>query len=162
AAAVALRVGERLERLGLPAVAKVSGLRGIHVLVPLRPGHRFDHTKTAARALAEALERSYPSIVTARLGRRATREGRVLVDWLQNDPTRSTVAAWSPRAAPVPLVSAPVAWGELERAVADGRARDLRFGFEDALARIEAGAWAGRPLPDPDVAVSLPEPAAFG
>jgi len=162
AAAVALGVGERLERLGLPAVAKVSGLRGIHVLVPLRPGHRFDHTKAAARALAEALERSYPSIVTARLGRRATREGRVLVDWLQNDPTRSTVAAWSPRAAPVPLVSAPVAWGELERAVADGRARDLRFGFEDALARIEAGAWAGRPLPDPDVAVSLPEPAAFG
>jgi bifunctional non-homologous end joining protein LigD len=161
AAAVALRVRDRLGALGLPAVAKVSGVRGIHVLVPLRAGHGFEHTKAAARVLGDSLARADPWLVTARLGRRAAREGRVLVDWLQNDPTRSTVAAWSPRAAPVPLVSVPVAWDEIERAIRDGRVRDLRFGFEAALTRIESGPSVPRAVPDPALAVELPPPDAF-
>jgi bifunctional non-homologous end joining protein LigD len=37
-----------------------------------------------------------------------------LIDWLQNDATRSTVATYSLRAAPYPTVSTPLAWEEVE------------------------------------------------
>jgi bifunctional non-homologous end joining protein LigD len=53
---------------------------------------------------------------------RARREGRVLVDWLQNDRSRSLVAPYSLRATPWPTVSTPIGWEEIESVLA---ARDL-------------------------------------
>jgi bifunctional non-homologous end joining protein LigD len=161
AAAVALRVIDALERLGLPSLAKVSGGRGVHVVVPLASGHDFDHTKAAARALANRLERETPDLVTATMARRE-RRGRVLVDWLQNDPTRSTVAPYSPRATPVPLVSAPVTPEELAAAVASGRPELLRFGFRASLARVERFGDLFAAAVDPAAGVRLPPPEAFG
>lgn len=162
AAAVALRAREVLADAGLPSVAKVSGATGLHVLVGLAPGHDFGTTKAVARAIGERLAGERPEVVTARLGRRAARRGLVLVDWLQNDPTRSTVSAWSPRATPVPLVAVPVGWGEVEAAVRSGEVGALRFGFEAALARIRSGPDPLAGLLDADRGgVVLPPAAAF-
>jgi hypothetical protein len=44
------------------------------------------------------------------------RQGRVLVDWRQNDPMRSIVAPYSLRARPRPVISAPLSWEEVEEA----------------------------------------------
>lgn len=162
AAAVALAARAILVAAGVPASVKVSGARGIHVLVGLAAGQSFATTKAVARRIGQRLEREHPGLVTARLGRRAARQGQVLVDWLQNDPSRSTVAAWSPRAMPVPLVAAPVTWAELEAAVLDGRPSALRFGFDAALARIAEGPDPLAPLLDPSRGVVLPPPEAFG
>lgn len=160
AAAAALRVVDVLDGLGVPAWTKVSGGRGVHVLVPLSPGHDFGHTKAAARTFAERLARDHPDELTAVMAR-GQRRGRVLVDWLQNDPTRSTVAPYSPRATPIPLVSMPVTRAELREAVDAGRADLLRFGFRAALARVERVGDLLEPLLDPAAAVRLPAPAAF-
>jgi len=158
AASVALTVLDRLDALGLPAVTKVSGGRGVHVVVPLAPGHTFAETKAAARVFAASLARAAPDLVTTTMARSERRE-RVLVDWLQNDPTRSTVAAWSPRATPIPLVSTPVTRAELSDAIREGRPDRLRFGFRAALDRaqrmgdpfgIAAGGGPGAVLPPPD------------
>ena len=62
---------------------------------------------------------------------KAKRQGRVFVDWVQNDATRSTVSVYSLRAARRPTVSTPLTWEEVER-----RER-LSFGPGDVLARIE-------------------------
>ena len=59
------------------------------------------------------MARRFPMLATDKPGR-ADRAGKVLIDWRQNDPNRSTIAPWSLRATPVPLVSAPVEWEELE------------------------------------------------
>ena len=68
---------------------------------------------------------------------RKERAGRVLVDWLQNDATRSTVAPYSLRATPFPTVSTPVTWEEVDQAVATKRPELLTFLAADALARID-------------------------
>jgi bifunctional non-homologous end joining protein LigD len=68
---------------------------------------------------------------------RELRAGKILVDWLQNDHSRSTVAPYSLRATPSPLVSTPMTWDEVGD-VADGRPEEaLEFGVDDVLKRIE-------------------------
>lgn len=134
AARVALRVRERLSARGLSGIAKTSGGKGLHVLVPLDGTQRFDDTKAFARALARELAAERPDEVVDRMAL-AARAGKVLVDWRQNDPGLSTVAAWSLRARRLPTVSAPLRWDEVERAAATGEA--LAFGPADAVARLE-------------------------
>jgi bifunctional non-homologous end joining protein LigD len=134
---VALRIRDLLAADGLEGLAKTSGLVGLHVYVPLDGTVPFERTKSYARAVAERLEAETPALVTAR-SRRDLRSGRVLVDWLQNDSTRSTVAPYSLRAAPFPTVSTPVTWHEVEDVAAGGRAERLTFVAADVLRRIEA------------------------
>jgi bifunctional non-homologous end joining protein LigD len=127
----ALRLRELLDELGLVAFAKTSGSLGLHVLVPLNTPHAYDETKRFARGLAARLAAEDPGRVTDRT-RRTARTGRVLVDWLGNDPSRSTVAAYSLRATDVPSVSTPLTWGEVERA------ERLHFLAADIPGRLDA------------------------
>ena len=125
----ALAARDLLAAARLDAVVKTSGSLGLHIYVPLASGHGFAQAKAFARALAERLERELPETVVARTAR-GLRAGKVLVDWVQNSQSRSTVAPYSLRAGPAPSVSTPVTWAEVERS------DDLRFGPADVLARI--------------------------
>ena len=132
-AAVALALRSELDRrLGLHAVVKSSGSVGLHVYVPLNEPHEWPALKAFARALAAAV----PGTVTD-AQRREARTGKVLVDWRQNDPALQTVAPWSLRAMPFPTVSAPLAWEELEAALAAGRPELLTVTAPAALERAD-------------------------
>jgi bifunctional non-homologous end joining protein LigD len=122
-----------LERDGVEPVVKTSGALGLHVAVPLAPGQSFEAAKAYARRLATELETSMPGLVIARMAR-AARTGKVFIDWVQNVPTRSTIAPWSLRAMPWPAVSAPLTWMEVERA-ASGHDEPV-FGPQAALERF--------------------------
>jgi bifunctional non-homologous end joining protein LigD len=135
AARVALAIRERLIDEGLDPMVKTSGALGLHVVAAVAAGTTFAATKDRARALAEELERNDPARVIAR-SPRAAREGRVYVDWIQNDRNRQLVAPYSPRATPVPMVSTPLDWDEVE-AAARGELRGLRPSFSEVLERVE-------------------------
>jgi bifunctional non-homologous end joining protein LigD len=132
-ARVALALRPLLVDLGLEPRVKTSGSLGLHVHASL---DRELDTKSLARAIAERLAAVHPAEVVAEM-RREARRGRVYVDWLQNDPTRQTVAAYSLRGVPLPLVATPVRWDEVERAAAEARPELLTFTPADVLARIE-------------------------
>jgi bifunctional non-homologous end joining protein LigD len=132
---VATRVRDLLHNAGLTSFVKTSGVKGLHIVVPLNMPAGFDETKAYARTMAAFLVDELHDLVVDRQTR-SIRQGKVLVDWLQNDRFRSTVAPYSLRATPVPRVSAPVTWDEIE-AVADGAPEGaLSFGVDDVLARI--------------------------
>ncbi|HET7471631.1 MAG TPA: non-homologous end-joining DNA ligase [Candidatus Limnocylindrales bacterium] len=157
AAAVALRIRDRLAADGLACVVKTSGALGLHVVAPLASGAAFSDAKGYARRVAESLEDETPDLVIARSDR-AARAGRVYVDWIQNDRSRQLVAPYSPRAMPVPQVSTPLRWDEVE-AAADGRPVRLRPGFGEVLERIErfGDLWSAPATGRlPDGAVSAP------
>jgi bifunctional non-homologous end joining protein LigD len=137
ACSVALTLVEALEGQGLASFVKTSGGKGVHVCVPLNGTGTFAEAKAYSRTLAGYLARESPDRVVDRQAR-SLRSGRVLVDWLQNDRFRSTVAAYSLRATTPPQVSTPVDLDEV-RAVADGEMPEtsLMFGVEEVLARIE-------------------------
>ncbi len=159
-ARVALELRTRLGRLGLDAWVKTSGSLGLHVEAPLAPGHSFARTKAFARALAAELARELPDLVIDRIDR-AARTGRVYVDWIQNDASRSTVAPYSPRATPWPLVSTPVTWDEVRAVVRSAEPRALVFGPADVLRRVDRfGDLFEGLVPTRHVGGALPRPDA--
>ncbi len=154
-AAVWLR--EALDELGLVSFAKTSGSLGLHVYVPLNAHPDFAETKAFARALARRLAAEHPDHVVDE-ARRSARAGKVLVDWLQNDATRSTVAAYSLRATRRPTVSTPVTWDEVERTLAEAKPELLAFEPAHVLARLDRFGDLFRPVLE--LTQTLPSPAS--
>jgi bifunctional non-homologous end joining protein LigD len=65
------------------------------------------------------------------------RPGKVLIDWSQNNPAKTTVAPYSLRARAQATVSTPIGWDEVD-AVREGvDPATLRFRADDVLARVE-------------------------
>jgi bifunctional non-homologous end joining protein LigD len=153
---LALVLRSRLADLGLTAFVKTSGSVGLHVEVPLAPGHSFDRTKAFARSLAACGSAERPDLVTDVIDR-SRRGGLVYLDWIQNDQSRSTVAPYSLRATPWPLVSTPLTWSELEEAVATDRPESLVFGPGDVLGRVERLGDLFAPLADRAGGATLPD-----
>lgn len=136
-ARVALWVREVLDGLSLRAWPKTSGSKGLQLYAPLDGVAGFDASSRLAGAVAALLERRHPELIVTTQERRL-RDGKVLIDWTQNSPTKTTVAAYSLRAREAPTVSTPVTWDEVEAAAATGKPAGLRFEAADVLARLDA------------------------
>jgi bifunctional non-homologous end joining protein LigD len=133
---VALLLRGMLEGLGLQTVAKTSGSKGLQVYLPLNAGEAtYAQTKPLARAIAEVLEQAEPELIVSRMTK-TLRAGKVLIDWSQNDPHKTTVSVYSLRARERPTASTPVTWDEV-RACADGADAELLvFTASDVVARV--------------------------
>lgn len=125
-----------LERVGLQAWPKTSGKKGLQLYVPLNSDTNYDITRSFGLALAQQAESEHPELVVTVI-ERAQRRKKVLIDWAQNAPSRTTVAVYSMRATDRPSVSTPVTWEEVDSALDHDDAQRLRFGPDQALARIE-------------------------
>ncbi|MGW0520809.1 non-homologous end-joining DNA ligase [Crossiella sp. NPDC003009] len=129
------RIAERLREIlladGLTPVAKTSGSKGLQLYCGVRT-RTPERTSAYAKALAEQLAQETPQLVTAKMTK-ALRGGRVLIDWSQNNPAKTTVAPYSLRGRARPTVSTPVTWAEVQ----DCRhVEDLVFTADQVLDRI--------------------------
>jgi bifunctional non-homologous end joining protein LigD len=133
---VALWIRELFEVFDLQTFVKTSGVKGLQVYLPLNAAVSYEQTKPFARAVAELLEKQHPQLVTSRMTK-SLRPGRVLIDWSQNDPHKTTVCVYSLRAQEHPAVSTPLHWEEVERGAR--RRRELPLSVEPAqqLERVE-------------------------
>jgi bifunctional non-homologous end joining protein LigD len=129
---------EVFDHFGLQSFPKTSGSKGLQLYVPLNqdglgyvPG-----TKTFARAVAQLLEKQHPDVVVSDM-KKELRQGKVLIDWSQNDEHKTTVCVYSLRAKERPTVSTPVTWDEVEAALAAEDAGLLTFDSADVLERVE-------------------------
>jgi bifunctional non-homologous end joining protein LigD len=135
-ARVALLLRDALDALGLVALIKTSGSKGLQVYVPLNRPADYDTTKPFARSLARLLEKEHPDLVVSRM-KRELRGGKVYVDWQQNEDFKTTVCAYSLRARPHPTASTPLRWEEVESAADGGDAEALALDAPAALERAE-------------------------
>jgi bifunctional non-homologous end joining protein LigD len=101
-----------LKSLGLVAWVKTTGGRGLHVVVPIRPTRDWTECLAYARAVSEVLVRADPQVYTTTFAKRG-RERKILLDYLRNNRTNTSVGAFSPRARAGAPVSVPVDWREL-------------------------------------------------
>ncbi len=142
---VALLLRGLFTGLGLESFIKSSGSKGMQVYVPLNTPTTYHHTKGFAHAVAQALEARRPEQVVSRMTK-ALRTGKVLVDWSQNDVSKTTVCVYSLRARERPTVSAPVEWEEVTRAVKKGDPAPLFPEAGEAVRRAERGGDLFAPL----------------
>jgi len=101
-----------LTRLELESFLRVSGGKGLHVVVPLSPGCDWNLTKRFAKGFAEALAQSEPTRFLA-TSTKALRNKRIFVDYLRNGRGATAVASYSLRARPGASVSMPLSWNDL-------------------------------------------------
>ena len=133
--AVALR--EYLGELGLGTFARVTGGKGVHVVVPLERRSTWDEVRGFARGVALDLVRAAPAQFTAHMSK-ARRAGKIFVDWVRNTPEATAIASYSVRARPGAPVALPLAWEELEALTGP-----LHESPRDALRRLaEPAPWA--------------------
>src|SRR5262249_33290164 len=108
-------VRQLLGVLDLASFVKTTGGRGAHVVVPIAPRASWDECLAFARAFAQALVRKRPELFTERFAK-VGRDDKILVDYLRNNRTNTSIAAFSTRAKPDAPVSVPLAWSELSAA----------------------------------------------
>jgi bifunctional non-homologous end joining protein LigD len=110
---VAHAVRDRLAGDGLAAVPVTSGGKGLQLYAAISGEQEATVVHEYVKRLAERLERELPRLVVSRMTR-SLRPGRVLLDWSQNHPAKTTIAPYSLRGGASPFVAAPRWWPELE------------------------------------------------
>jgi len=130
----------QLGELGLVSFAMLSGGKGVHVVVPLRPEAEFvavaDFAQRFARAMASAQPERFVATMT-----KAKRKGRIFIDWLRNQRGSTAILPYSARAREGAPVAVPVSWSEL-RDIDTAARWTVRDGAE-LLARARSRALAG-------------------
>ena len=123
---------EQLDADGRQSVPVTSGSKGIHIYVRWRASDQSQTTAEYAKALADSAVQAFPRLATASMSK-IERGGKVLIDWSQNNPSKTTVTVYSLRARDTPTVSTPVTWEEVENC---SRASDLVFTTDEVLDRV--------------------------
>ncbi|TPG42416.1 DNA ligase D [Sphingomonas koreensis] len=120
-----------LAEMGLVSFAMLSGGKGVHVVVPLKPEAEWPAVKDFADRFSRALAAAEPDRFVATMSK-AKRKGKIFIDWLRNQRGATAILPYSARARSGAPVAAPVSWNEL---------RDLdtaaRFHVTDAETLIE-------------------------
>jgi bifunctional non-homologous end joining protein LigD len=129
-----------LDHLGVSAVAKVTGQRGIHIWIPVLPIYSFHDTSKWIEKLSKAVGATLPDLVSW-TWQKSSRKGRARLDYTQNAINKTLVAPYSTRPAPGAPVSAPIKWDELD----DPSLRSDNWTIRTMSARLsEVGdLWAG-------------------
>ncbi len=106
------RVREVLGELGLVAIVKTSGKRGLHLYVPLERRYDFSTLRGFGLAVGRMTAARAPDDLTVEM-RKADRGDRLLLDWSRAGRAQTLAAPWSPRAHPAGTVSMPLDWNEV-------------------------------------------------
>jgi bifunctional non-homologous end joining protein LigD len=119
---------------GLDVLPKTSGGKGLQLYAKIA-GRKMtaEQASALAKDVAERLEGELPRLVVSRMTK-SLRTGKVLIDWSQNNGSKTTVAPYSLRAREHPTVSTPVTWDEV---AACRKPADLFFTAPDVLVRAE-------------------------
>jgi len=107
-----------LDELSLVSYLKTSGGKGYHVVVPLKPTASWREFSDFAKNIAKVMEEKWPDRYTSNV-RKASRKGKIFIDWIRNSRGATSVAPYSVRARRGAPVSMPISWRELD-AVAPG------------------------------------------
>lgn len=107
-----------LKELGLESFPKLTGGKGVHVVVPIEPLIDWIEAKAFAKALAGFVARGLPERFTS-IMTKARRTDKIYIDYMRNNRGSTAIEPYSTRAKLGAPVSAPVGWAELGTLRAD-------------------------------------------
>ncbi|HEX2723018.1 MAG TPA: non-homologous end-joining DNA ligase [Gemmatimonadaceae bacterium] len=134
----ARRVRKIMGALDLETFVKTTGGRGLHVVIPLLPAVDWTLCLEFSRGIAAAMEKSDPDSFTTKFSKTG-RESKILIDYLRNNRTNTSIAAFSTRARPGAPVSVPLQWSELRPSL-DPRSFTMKT-VPQRIDRLRADPW---------------------
>ncbi|HEY4374177.1 MAG TPA: non-homologous end-joining DNA ligase [Burkholderiales bacterium] len=118
--AAAARAARTLfEALGLTSFLKTTGGKGLHVVVPFKPGYDWETVKEFAHHAALRMVEAFPDRFLA-TATKAKRAGKIFIDYLRNGRGATAAVPFTLRARPGAPVALPLSWDDMKR---DWRAR---------------------------------------
>jgi bifunctional non-homologous end joining protein LigD len=103
---------DQLQQLGLESFPRTTGGKGLHLVVPIERRHDWAEVKVFAGGVARAMQADSPDRYTAVLSK-ASRKGRIFVDYLRNARIATAVASYSLRGRARASVAMPLGWDEV-------------------------------------------------
>lgn len=102
-----------LESADLASFPMITGGKGIHIVLNVKPKLEWDEFKQFAGDVAEQIAALDPKRFVANMSK-AKRKGRIFVDYLRNGRGATAIAPYSPRAKGTAPIAVPVSWDELK------------------------------------------------
>jgi bifunctional non-homologous end joining protein LigD len=124
--AAARDVRARLAAIDLVSFVKLSGGKGLHVVLPTA-GADWETTKAFAQTVALAMHAESPDRYVVKMTK-SLRPGKLFIDYFRNSLEQTSVAAYSTRARPGAPVSVPLTWEELGRSKGGAQYTVLNLG----------------------------------
>ena len=126
-----------LESADLTSFAMITGGKGIHIVLNVKPKLEWDEFKQFSGDVAEQIAALDPKRFVANMSK-AKRKGRIFIDYLRNGRGATAIAPYSPRARGTAPIAVPVSWDELKTIPAASV-----FKLKDMHARLnEPDPWA--------------------
>jgi bifunctional non-homologous end joining protein LigD len=129
----AILLKERLDDLSLKSFVKTSGLKGLHVVVPIVEGCTFQQTRDFVHQTARRLTKESEILVSEYT--ESKKPGTVFIDYRQNSHGRTMICPYSLRATQKATVSTPLEWDEVKK-----RLKPEEFTLFNT-AKIETSPW---------------------
>jgi bifunctional non-homologous end joining protein LigD len=104
-------VHDHLTDAGIRPYVKTSGKKGLHIVVPLLPGHQFREVREFCHAMGKKIARESPIVVSE--FPRSRDPGTIFIDYLQNAHGKTMASPYSLRSTGNATVSAPLDWNEV-------------------------------------------------
>jgi len=114
--AAAQETRDRLKAQKLKSFVKLSGGKGIHVVVPIT-GADWETTKRFAARVAAAMTADSPQRYLAKMTK-SLRKRKIFIDYFRNSREATSVAVYSTRARAGAPISMPLSWEALSRTTA--------------------------------------------
>jgi bifunctional non-homologous end joining protein LigD len=121
----------RLHELGLTGFPRVTGGKGLHIVVPVTPTTEWSAAKAFTKQVAEEMARAEPAKYLAKMTKQL-RKGKIFIDYLRNAPGSTAVCSYSSRARAGAPLAVPLAWDEL-----DDKLRPDQFDLKNFDERLE-------------------------
>lgn len=111
--AAAHLIKEICQDLKLPCFAMTTGSRGMHIYIPLKPGHTFEESTKVAYYIANQMIAEKPKEFTLEV-RKEKRGTKIFIDTLRNRYNATAVVPYSVRAYEKAPVAMPLWWDEVD------------------------------------------------
>lgn len=129
---VAQELRDRLDNIGLASFPRITGGKGLHLVVPLVAKLEWPEIKAFCQTIARQAALDDKTHLTANMAK-SKRRGRTFIDYLRNGRGATAIASYSTRAREGAPVATPVSWKELNGALTPNR-----YNVENLRRRLSA------------------------
>jgi len=127
----ALMVKDILDKIGLKGYPKTTGGDGMHVYIPVEPGHSYEETRQFAELISRLVVKAAPDMYTTPRSVAKRQKNRVYFDYLQNGKSKTIAAPYVLRAYPGAPVATPLEWDEVRHGI-----EPSQFNITNAVGRF--------------------------